>query len=196
MTARAALLDDAIACLEQVVDDLGDRQVDDTATPCVDWTVRDLAAHLEAIAGSYVMWASAVAGGRTTILRSGAALAAWNQEMIDRVPGRKAIAHARRWAELARDHACLVRAFGGDRGLRLVDGSVLTIDEHAGIAALEWWLHAHDLATATVVEPPSGAIVPALIDVWHDHLEGVTGQRAGGGRDAATLLRLSGRGRW
>lgn len=195
MTSSTDLLESAIATLRSVLDDVVTHEESaDAATPCTTWDVADLCGHLEAIAGSYVMWASAAGGGRDVTLRSGETLARWNEEMVQRLPHRDLATRIERWADLAGDHHRLVAAFGDADGIVLADGTKLTITEHAGIAAVEWWLHAWDLATALGVAEPTPSLVPDLISVWRTHLARVTGEPATGPLEAATLLRASGRG--
>jgi len=122
---------------------------DDAPTPCMQWTVRDLARHLEAISGAYVLWSSAALGGRLGDLRTGSDLAAYNDEMLQRLPDHGTSRHVTTFSQLASDHLRIVEAFPDSPMLRVPStGVVWTVGDHAGVAALEWHLHAWDLSRA------------------------------------------------
>lgn len=118
------------------------------ATACAGWRVHDLTRHLEAIAGAYVLWAGAALGGRIMTLRTGDELAAYNATMLDRLPDLATTDHVARYRALATDHARLVAA-GWDLPMaRTAGGVLLTVGEHAAVAAVEWHVHAWDLASS------------------------------------------------
>lgn len=122
---------------------------DDAPTPCTHWHARDLVRHLEAIAGAYVLWASAALGGRVGELKIGPVLAAYNDEMLERLPEHGTARHASTFAQLALDHLRVVEAFPDPPMLRVpTNGATWTVGEHAGVAALEWNVHAWDLSRA------------------------------------------------
>ncbi len=140
---------------------------DDRATACDGWTVRDLVRHLEVVAGSNVLWTSAALGGRVRRALSEPDQDAFNHEMLDRLPRRSTAAHLERFVELADDHVRLVRATAAMPMTELGDGRVLTAAEHAGLVALEWHVHAWDLARSNGDSHlPEADDVAVLIDVW------------------------------
>lgn len=163
-------------------------------TPCADWDLGDLLGHLEAIAGSYVLWVSACVGGRTQRLRSGDDLAAWNATMVLRVPRRELSTARPRWHELASDHLALVRAFPDGHGLQLSNGDHLTFGEHASVAAIEWYLHEWDLTFAIGAHAaPDVTLAAQLVDAWDRHLTGLLGRADGSTDPHDALLLASGR---
>ena len=171
--------------------------VDEATTPCSRWTVRDLVRHLEAIAGAYVLWASAAIGGRVGDLRMGAELAAYNQQMLQRLPDHGIARHMTTFSQLASDHLRIVEAFPDLRMLRVPATEVVwTVGDHAGVAALEWHLHAWDLSRAagTVHVPDAAPLAIAWAATLGPALDvPLEVDGAGNGAVWDAVLRASGR---
>lgn len=171
--------------------------VDEAPTPCSRWTVRDLVRHLEAIAGAYVLWASAAIGGRVGDLRMGAELAAYNQQMLQRLPEHGTGRHMTTFSQLASDHMRIVEAFPDSPMLRVpTTGAQWTVADHAGVAALEWHLHAWDLSRAagTVHVPDAAPLAIAWTATLGPALDRpLEVDGAGNGAVWDAVLRASGR---
>jgi hypothetical protein len=145
---------------------------DGDPTPCALWSLRDLVRHLEIIAGAYVLWVGAAIGGRVGTLRMGGAQDAWNAELLARLPARDTAAHRARFAALAGDHRRLVAAAADLPMFELAGGARWTVGDHAGVVALEWHVHAWDLAAAAgQIHRPAPDDVATLAGVW-EHLQG------------------------
>ena len=141
-------------------------------TPCTLWTLRDLVRHLEIIAGAYVLWVGAAVGGRVGTLRAREAQDAWNAELLARLPARDTADHRARFTALAGDHQRLVAAAADLPMFELAGGARWTVGDHAGVAALEWHVHAWDLAVAGgQAHRPAPDDVAILAGIW-EHLQG------------------------
>ena len=129
--------------------------------------MRDLVRHLEVVAGSNVLWTSAALGGRVRRALSDGDQDAFNDEMLERLPDRTTAEHLDRFADLAADHIRLVAATATLPMTELGDGRALTAEEHAGLVALEWHVHAWDLARSNDHSHlPEADDVAVLIDAW------------------------------
>ena len=148
----------------------------DAQTPCAQWRVHDLARHLEAIAGAFLLWTGSAVGGRIARLRVGEDLARYNDLMLTRLPRLALDVHARRYEALALDHARLARATWDMPVLETPDDVVLEVGRHAGGVALEWHVHAWDLARARGAgHRPAATDVEVMAHAWDDVFAGLTG---------------------
>ena len=138
---------------------------DHAATPCGDWTVRDLVRHLEVVAGSNVLWTSAALGGRVRRALSDGDQDAFNDEMLERLPDRTTAEHLDRFADLAADHIRLVAATATLPMTELGDGRALTAED----------LRARDAGWG---EPPSALTREMSWADIHDALAGAERARA------------------
>ena len=92
---------------------------------------------------------------------------AFNHEMLDRLPELQTAEHLDRFAELAGDHVRLLRATADAPMTVLDDGRVLTAAAHAGLVAVEWHVHAWDLARSNDrTHLPEADDVAVLIAAW------------------------------
>lgn len=136
---------DGVAVIERIAGGLADR---DWAcpTPCPDWTVADLAGHIRCAAEDYnAVLEGALGSGPGPVLQ-GADLAEHNAARLAALPPAAPLVHvavfgldARRFAERAA-HRWDATVFG-------VRGSAWTVGDYVGFCALEWHLHAWDLAS-------------------------------------------------
>ena len=164
-------------------------------TPCVRWSVHDLVRHLEAIAGAYLLWTGSAVGGRIARLRVGDELARYNDLMLERLPTLPLPVHARRFADLATDHLRLARVTWDMPVLETPDDVVLVVGRHAGGVALEWHVHAWDLARSRHDDHrPDDDAVTVMARAWDDVYAGLTGTVRDTGADPwGSLLVASGR---
>lgn len=171
--------------------------IDESApTPCSKWSVSDVVRHLEAIAGAYVLWVSAAIGGRVGDLKVGDELAAYNQSLLERMPNNGLARHVTTFSQLAVDHLRLVEAFPDPPMLRAPGGEVWSVQDHVGVAAIEWHVHAWDLSRAagTVHVPDARPLAQA----WRATLGQTVGPQLDGwttdnGATWEALLRATGR---
>lgn len=195
MSANAELLDRAIARLDLTLLETAIEGPDlDTATTCQGWDLGDLLGHLEATAGAYMLWVSACVGGRVQHLYGPEELAAWNATMIARLPRRHLDTARPRWAELAADHLGLARAFPTAGSLVMPDGRHLSVIDHAGVAAIEWFVHDWDVRrTLDMDARPDPELHEALATLWDDLLAPSHGPTPTDGDPGTRLLRACGR---
>lgn len=190
--------DAILAAVRDGIEALGSRIADvppQAPTPCADWSALDLVRHLEAIAGAYLLWAGSAVGGRVARLRTGRDLHAYNTLMLDRLPDLSVLDHARRFRDLADDHVRLARVTWTIPMLETPDGTVLAVGRHAGVAAVEWHVHAWDLGRAAGGgHRPDAATLPVLTAAWDQTLAEITGtDRDPGQDDWTSILVASGR---
>ena len=159
------------------------------------WRVLDLARHLEAIAGAYLLWTGSAVGGRVARMRVGAELAAYNELMLHRLPVLSADAHAERYHALAQDHVRLARRTWDAPMLETPDDVVLDVGTHAAVAAVEWHVHTWDLTCgAERRHRPDDRVVEVMTTAWDDVLAAVTGvHRDPSGDPWASILSATGR---
>lgn len=187
-----------LAAVERGVRDVHDFALvaaPDASTPCGTWRVHDLVRHLETVASMYVLWVGAALGGRTSRLRVGAELLAHNALMLERLPEHPTVEHAARHRDLALDHVRLSER-GWDHPMLATPGDrLLTVGEHAGVAAVEWQVHAWDLATAAgIPHIPDEDDLRVLTVAWDDVLAQTTGTiRETSGDRWTSLLVATGR---
>ena len=167
----------------------------DAPTPCEHWRTHDLVRHLEAIAGAYLLWTGSAVGGRIARLRVGGELARYNDLMLERLPRLALPVHARRFEDLATDHLRLACATWDMPVLETPDDVVLEVGRHAGGVALEWHVHASDLARSRGTDHrPDDDAVAVMAHAWDDVYAGLTGTVRDTGIDPWTsLLAASGR---
>lgn len=167
---------------------------DEAPTPCSDWSARDIVRHLEAVAGAYVLWVAGAIGGRMTPLLVGGDLAAWNAALLERLPDRSTWNHHRRFRELASDHRRLVTAHPESPMKFTPHGTVWTVLEHAGVAAIEWHVHAWDLAQAAGHEhSPDPVDAATLARAWSAVLTPASERALPDGDPWPAVLKASGR---
>ena len=164
-------------------------------TPCTRWCVHDLVRHVEAIAGAYLLWTGSAVGGRIARLPVGDGLARYNDLMLQRLPRLAPRDHARRFQDLATDHVRLALATWDMPVLETPDDVVLVVGRHAGGVALEWHVHAWDLARSRHADHrPDDDALSVLAHAWDDVYAGLTGTLRDTGSDPwASLLVASGR---
>lgn len=190
--------DATVAAVELGIDAVTARAIGaptEAATPCPAWCVHDLVRHLEAIAGAYLLWTGSAVGGRIARMRLGDDLGHYNQLMLERLPRLTVADHVRRFRELASDHARLARVTWSMPMLTSPDGIVIDVGRHAGVVAVEWHVHAWDLARAGgATHEPDGATLDVLTAAWDDTLAGLTGaQRDPAGGAWTSVLLATGR---
>jgi uncharacterized protein (TIGR03083 family) len=170
-TTLAAVRSGVDAVLAQL-----DRVAPDAPTPCVRWDARQLARHLEAIAGAYLLWNGSAVGGRVARLRTATELARYNELMLQRLPRLTLADHRRRFLALACDHLRLAAATWDLPMVETPDGTPVEVGIHAGTAAVEWHVHAWDLARAADRDhtPPAEAL-RVVTRAWDTTLAQVTG---------------------
>lgn len=148
----------------------------EAATPCAQWDVHDLVRHVEAIAGAYLLWTGSAVGGRIARMRTGEDLARYNALMLDRLPRLALPVHARRFAAMATDHVRLAGATWDMPMLETPDDAILDVGQHARLAALEWHVHAWDLAQSRgATHEPDDDAVAVMVAAWDGTLSGLTG---------------------
>ena len=187
-----AVVEAGIAAVAEAIAAVGDP---DAPTACSHWCAIDLARHVEAIAGAYLLWAGSAVGGRIARMRTGADLHRYNEVMLERLPRLSMAEHRRRYDALATDHVRLARATWSLPMVQTPDGTVLDVGRHAGIVAIEWHVHAWDLARAGGGDHvPTGAAPDVLVEAWDDVMAEVTGtERPAADRPWPSLLRACGR---
>lgn len=164
-------------------------------TTCARWSVHDLVRHVEAIAGAFLLWTGSAVGGRIARLRVGDELADYNDLMLERLPRLPLAVHARRFEQLATDHLRLARATWDMPVLETPDDVVLEVGRHAGGVALEWHVHAWDLARSRQADHrPDDDAMRVMGRAWDDVYAGLTGTLRDTGADPwRSLLVASGR---
>lgn len=174
---------------------LVDRADADAPTPCRDWALLDLVRHLEGIAGAYLLWVGSAVGGRVAHLRVGQELAAYNAQVLERLPVLTVGEHAHRFHQMAGDHLRLAQATWERPVLETPDDVILDVGTHAGVAAVEWHVHAWDLAWSVGrSHVPTADVLDVLTRTWDDVLALVTGApRPDADDDWEGLLRATGR---
>ncbi|MBW3664852.1 MAG: maleylpyruvate isomerase N-terminal domain-containing protein [Actinobacteria bacterium] len=189
---RYRLLDSArvgIAAIERIAETVTDWQV---PTPCTRWDAHTLVRHLHAIAADYLQWADDAPADRTRPLLRSAELAYHNEQAMVRLPLLPARTHLQVFSGHANRHLQLADRHW-DWPMMLAPSAVWTVGQHVGVAAIEWHVHAWDLARSQGTDHRPGD-TEVLADVWRARLEGPTGQPLDGDHDTwEAVLIASGR---
>ena len=116
-------------------------------TPCAGWTAADVSAHVLCVAGWYHEWLDRAEAGHAAPVFPSGDLDRRNAEALAALTPAAGREHVAAFASSARAYAArLPRAWnlpvGYPRG-------TITAGLHAGLAALEWHVHAWDLAIAS-----------------------------------------------
>lgn len=154
----------------------------DAPTPCDGWDALTLVRHLEGIAGAYLLWTGAALGGRVARLRTAAESARHNATILARLPVLGLREHVARFVALADDHVRLAGATWTTPMLQAPDALALTVGQHAAVAAVEWHVHAWDLARSQgrdhVPEPASLAVCASAWTTVLGDVEGTVPEEA------------------
>jgi uncharacterized protein (TIGR03083 family) len=115
-------------------------------TPCPAWTAAELAGHLQIVAGWYHHWLDRAIAGDATPPFTASHLPTENAAAVDGLPATTGPERIAAFAELGRAYAKRVPErwnlpYGYPRG-------TVTAGLHAGVAAVEWHVHAWDLGQA------------------------------------------------
>lgn len=188
---RAATLTAVDAGIAAVVDGIAAGHPD-RPTVCSAWHTLDLARHVEAIAGAYLLWAGSAVGGRIARMRVGDDLDRYNALMLERLPRLSLAEHGRRFHALAADHARLAEVAWTTPMLETPDGTVLDVGRHSGVVAIEWHVHAWDLARAVEADHvPTASTRDVLVHTWDDVMAEVLGAQRPATDDPWTSLLLA-----
>ncbi|RAY11098.1 hypothetical protein DPM19_31805 [Actinomadura craniellae] len=184
---------DGVQAIRALADQVTDWQVQ---TPCADWLAVDLAGHLRCVAENYLEYLQDAPDSRLAKLFAHEAPSA---VLIRRQARQNAAELAVLPAEPGPDR---IRSFGvsagayvdlipdaWDRTHLVHRGTKYTVGDHAGAAAVEWHLHAWDLARAIGIEHRP-ADPEVLVAAWH---WGVPHLPLAVGEPWSAVLRSSGR---
>lgn len=172
---RGATLAAVAAGAEAVVAAVRDGRPD-AASPCAGWDALTVVRHLEGIAGAYLLWTGSSLGGRIARMRTGVEAASYNATILDRLPRLGLAEHLDRFVALASDHVRLAHVTWTTPMLETPDDVLLTVGQHAGVAAVEWHVHAWDLARSQGRQhTPDPASLAVCVAAWEEVLADVTG---------------------
>lgn len=172
---RAATLAAVTAGIEAVAAAARDGR-GDAPSPCAGWDALTVVRHLEGIAGAYLLWTGSSLGGRIARMRTGEEAANYNATILDRLPRLGLAQHLDRFVALASDHVRLARATWTTPMLQTPDDVLLTVGQHAAVAAVEWHVHAWDVARSQGRQhEPDPASLVVCVAAWEDVLADVTG---------------------
>lgn len=147
----------------------------DAPSPCLGWDALTVVRHLEGIAGAYVLWTGSSFGGRIAQLRTGEEAARYNATVLERLPVLAMERHLHRFVALARDHVRLARVTWTAPMLETPDDVLVTVGQHAAVAAVEWHVHAWDLARSQDRDhEPDPASLAVCVAAWEEVLADVT----------------------
>ena len=112
-------------------------------TPCPAWTALELVGHLEVVAGWYHAWLDRAEAGIADPPFPAAKLPTQNAAAVDALPATTGLERTATFVQLARSYAKRIPErwklpYGYPRG-------TVTAGLHAGVAAVEWHVHAWDL---------------------------------------------------
>jgi uncharacterized protein (TIGR03083 family) len=138
-----------------------------TRPACGDWTAAEVAAHVEHVVGWYHAWLDRAEAGDASPAFSIDELPQRNAEALQASGAAAPMENVERFTASARAYAARVRAewdipFGYPRG-------TVTAGQHAALAAVEWHVHAWDLAQVLGIahEPARpGALAEAAAATW------------------------------
>jgi uncharacterized protein (TIGR03083 family) len=122
----------------------------DKPTPCPAWNATELAGHLQVVATWYHQWLDRTVAGDATPAFTAGHLPTENAAAVDGLPPTSGPERVAGFAQLARAYAKRLPErwnlpYGYPRG-------TVTAGFHAGVAALEWHVHAWDLGQAVGYE--------------------------------------------
>jgi hypothetical protein len=157
-------------------------------TPCSEWTAADLAGHVRCAADDYNAVLDGVLCGRIDPVLRGVSLAQHNAARLAALAPAAPLVHVASFGLDARSFA--ERAAGMfDAAMFRVRGRSWTVGDYVGLCALEWHVHAWDLAcSAGIGYRPR--CVPTIADWWRKRLPHLP---LGAGCEWDALLRASGR---
>jgi uncharacterized protein (TIGR03083 family) len=141
-------------------------------TPCEDWTVVDLVAHVRCVAEDYNDFLTALTAGRPTPLRLGEELARHNADRLRQVADDRVEPQLSVFGSAARRFADRVPAAWSATAYTL-GGRSWTLGQYVGVCAVEWHVHTWDLARS-IGRDHRPARANLLADAWRDgvpHLE-------------------------
>lgn len=173
---RATTLGAVVAGIDAVVAAVRDGRPD-AASPCTGWDALTVVRHLEGIAGAYVLWAGSSLGGRIARMRTGVEAADYNATILARLPRLGLAEHLDRFVTLACDHVRLARVTWTTPMLQTPDDVILSVGQHAGVAAVEWHVHAWDLARSQGRQhTPDADSLAVCVGAWEEVLADVAGR--------------------
>lgn len=172
---RDATLAAVVAGTEAVVRAARDGRPD-AASPCAGWDALTVIRHLEGIAGAYLLWTGSSLGGRIARMRTGEEATSYNAAILARLPVLGLDQHLDRYVALAADHVRLARVTWTTPMLETPDDVLLSVGQHAAVAAVEWHVHAWDLARSQGRRhEPDPASLAVCVMAWEEVLGDVTG---------------------
>lgn len=154
--------DDGVDAVEAMATRITAAGAWDAPTPCPAWTAAELMGHLEVVAGWYHAWLDRAEAGITTAPFSADHLPVENAAAVDALPPTSGPERLTAFATLARTYVKRIPErwnlpYGYPRG-------TVTAGFHAGVAAIEWHVHAWDLGQVVGVEhrPADPATLAAI----------------------------------
>jgi hypothetical protein len=135
--------DDGVVAVEAMARRIDAADAWDTPTPCPAWSAAELAGHLQVVAGWYHAWLDRAEVGITDPLFAAGHLPVENAAAVDALPPTSGPERIAAFGSLARAYAKRLPErwslpYGYPRGR-------VTAGFHAGVAAIEWHVHAWDL---------------------------------------------------
>jgi uncharacterized protein (TIGR03083 family) len=135
--------DDGVTAIEAIAVRIDAADAWDKPTPCPAWTAAELAGHLQVVAGWYHLWLDRAEAGEADAPFPAAKLPLENATAVDALPPTSGPERVEAFATLARAYAKRLPErwplpYGYPRG-------TITAGLHAGVAAIEWHVHAWDL---------------------------------------------------
>lgn len=160
----------------------------DYPTPCTEWTALDLVGHVLCVAEDYNSFLDGIIGARTTPLLLADDLEQHNSARLAELPLCAPWVRLAAFGIKSRQFVRRVRSLW-DTVVLYSKGMPWTVGRHAGFCALEWHIHAWDLACSMDMAYRP-ACLDLLTELWQDSLPHLP---LGGDDKWAALLLASGR---
>ncbi len=154
--------DDGVDAVEAMATRIDDSGAWADPTPCPAWTAVELVGHLQIVAGWYHAWLDRAEAGIADPPFPAAKLPVVNAAAVDALPPTSGPERAAACVDLGRAYAKrLPERWGLPYGY---PRATVTAGFHAGVAAIEWHVHAWDLGQVVGHQhrPPDPAVLAAV----------------------------------